>query len=123
MHSFDPNSYLCLSRAIDLFDLGEGQDGDADAALAGLHLQKALVIGVTTDILFPIHQQAQIAAGLIAAGAEVRFVELDCIQGHDAFLIDHARFGPPVRQFLGELAASGASRRSLADLVAEEIAV
>jgi homoserine O-acetyltransferase len=73
------------------------------AALRRIHIERALVIGVSTDILFPLTQQQQIADGLRAAGAEVDFVALDSPQGHDAFLVDIARFGAAIRAFLEKL--------------------
>ncbi|GGZ10222.1 homoserine O-acetyltransferase [Streptomyces nitrosporeus] len=97
---FDPNSYLCLSRCMDRFDLGESCGGGTDEALSRISLERALVIGVETDILFPLHQQEQIACGLSAGGTDVEFVPMDSAEGHDAFLIDTARFGPPVAKFL-----------------------
>jgi len=72
-------------------------------ALATFTLQNALVLGATTDILFPLHQQQQIADGLARGGAKTRFLALDSHQGHDAFLVDIDKFAPPIRQFLDEL--------------------
>ncbi|MDE1884458.1 MAG: homoserine O-acetyltransferase [Xanthomonadaceae bacterium] len=103
VRSFDPNCYLYLSRASDWFDIAEYGDGDADAALARIEVERALVIGVSTDILFPLSQQQQIAAGLTAAGAKVDFVPLDSPQGHDAFLVDIPRFGAAIAAFLAAL--------------------
>jgi homoserine O-acetyltransferase len=103
---FDPNCYLYLSRSMDWFDLCQSCSAastDILAALARLPLQKALVLGAVTDILFPLHQQQQIADGLARAGAETRFVALDSHQGHDAFLVDIDQFAPPIRQFLDTL--------------------
>ncbi|MGN0859915.1 MAG: homoserine O-acetyltransferase [Stenotrophomonas sp.] len=100
---FDPNCYLYLGRAMDWFDLGEYAGGDVDAALAALPLDKALAIGANTDILFPVHQQEQIAQGLAAGGCDAQFIGLDSPQGHDAFLVDFARFCPPIRAFLDTL--------------------
>ncbi len=64
MREFDPNTYLYLSHSIDQFDLGECCDSTPDDALSRLDLEKALVMGVDTDILFPLKQQQQIADGL-----------------------------------------------------------
>lgn len=108
---FDPNAYLYLSRSMDWFDAadyapgatrGDGADEDAKviAALATVKLEKALAIGVHTDILFPLQQQEQVAEGLRAGGVDSRFLPLPSPQGHDAFLVDLARFGPAVRDFL-----------------------
>jgi homoserine O-acetyltransferase len=99
VRSFDPNAYLYLSRASDWFDLAE-HGTDADAVLRRIDVERALVIGVETDILFPLTQQQQIADGLAAGGAEVEFVALDSPQGHDAFLVDIERFGAAIAGFL-----------------------
>jgi homoserine O-acetyltransferase len=100
---FDPNCYLYLSRSMDWFDLAEYADGDVLAGLAKIQVDKALAIGANTDILFPVQQQQQIADGLRAGGADARFIGLDSPQGHDAFLVDFARFGPAVGEFLQAL--------------------
>jgi len=103
VRSFDPNCYLYLSRASDWFDVAEYGGGNVADALKKIHLERALVIGVSTDILFPLSQQQEIADGLRAAGAEVDFVPLDSPQGHDAFLVDIARFGAAISGFLAKL--------------------
>src|SRR5688572_28519303 len=108
---YDPNCYLYLSRSMDWFDVGEycadrtGNPGNTDtrAGLAGIHVEKALAIGVHTDILFPLQQQEEIADGLRAGGADSEFLPLPSPQGHDAFLVDIARFGPAVAGFLERL--------------------
>lgn len=100
VRGFDPNSYLYLSRASDWFDLAEHGGGNMQAAFKRMGVQSALVIGVETDILFPLGQQQQIADGLREAGAQVEFVALDSPQGHDAFLVDTVRFGATIGGFL-----------------------
>ena len=77
--------------------------GNVAAALRRIHVERALVIGVSTDILFPLPQQEQIAEGLRAAGAKVDFVALDSPQGHDAFLVDIENFGAAIRTFLAKI--------------------
>ena len=96
---FDPNCYLYLSRAMDRFDLAE-HGGSNAAALAGSRLERALVIGVESDMLFPIHEQAAIAEALHSAGVRTRFARLPSIEGHDAFLVDVPRFDAEIRAFL-----------------------
>lgn len=107
---FDPNCYLYLSRSMDWFDLGEyctqacgNHDADARSVLADIRLERALAIGVHTDILFPLQQQQEIAEGLREGGADATFLPLESPQGHDAFLVDFARFGPAVGDFLARL--------------------
>ncbi|AIC12726.1 homoserine O-acetyltransferase [Xylella fastidiosa subsp. morus] len=103
VHTFDPNCYLYLSRSMDWFDVAEYANGDILAGLARIRIQRALAIGSHTDILFPIQQQQQIAEGLRRGGTHATFLGLDSPQGHDAFLVDIAGFGPPVKEFLDEL--------------------
>ena len=110
VRNFDPNCYLYLSRSMDWFDLAEycsapcgSRSGDVLSALAKIKVEKALAIGVATDILFPLQQQEQIADGLRAGGADATFLPLPSPQGHDAFLVDIERFGPAVANFLATL--------------------
>ena len=100
---FDPNCYLYLSHASDLFDLAE-HGGSLDAGFKRMDPERVLVIGVTTDILFPVHQQRDLAAGFEAAGHNTRYVELDCIRGHDSFLVDMDAFRPVMCSFFDSCA-------------------
>jgi homoserine O-acetyltransferase/O-succinyltransferase len=106
VRNFDPNSYLYLSRASDWFDIAEYGHGSVLEGLKRIHIAQAMVIGVSTDILFPLQQQEQIAEGLQAAGAEVEFVALDSPQGHDAFLVDIDNYSRAIGGFLNRLAAA-----------------
>ena len=100
---FDPNSYLYLSRASDWFDVAEYGGGNVRAGLMRIRIERALVIGVSTDILFPLQQQEEIADGLREAGAEVEFVALDSPQGHDAFLVDIPNYSRAIGSFMARL--------------------
>lgn len=100
--SFDANSYLYLSRAMDWFDLE-----DHTERLIALSQQaagkKALVVGVETDVLFPLHQQQAVASLLTESGLDVTFHALPSLQGHDAFLVDRERFVPVMSDFFAAL--------------------
>lgn len=97
---FDANCYLYLSRASDLFDLAE-HGGSLKSGFKKLNLKRALVIGVTSDILFPLHQQKQLAEGLATVVDDVIFRPLDCIKGHDSFLVEMDAFRPEICEFFG----------------------
>lgn len=103
VRTFDPNSYLYLSRASDWFDVAEYGHGSVREGLRRICIEQALVIGVSTDILFPLEQQEQIAEGLREAGADVEFVALDSPQGHDAFLVDIENYSRAIGGFLQRL--------------------
>ena len=97
--SFDANCYLYLSRSMDLFDVAE-HGGSVEAGLARIQARRTLVIGVTTDFLFPLDQQEEIATVLGNLGRDVQFTLLPSIQGHDSFLVDMDRFCPAIGDFL-----------------------
>jgi homoserine O-acetyltransferase len=106
VRNFDPNCYLYLSRASDWFDIAEYGHGSVLEGLKRIQIEQAMVIGVSTDILFPLQQQEEIAEGLQAAGARVEFVALDSPQGHDAFLVDIDNYSRAIGGFLNRLAAA-----------------
>ena len=110
VNSFDPNSYLYLSRAMDWFDIAEHGTSLQDG-MSRLDVRKALVVGVTTDILFPARQQKEIADLMQQTGTAVDYVEIDSVNGHDAFLIDDAHFSPVVKRFLDESLLPGRKAR------------
>ena len=97
--AFDPNCYLYLSRAMDLFDASD-PDGNLENSFKQLQLEEALVIGVETDLLFPISQQTELARALEKYVTEVQLVKLDSLQGHDSFLVDMNRFRPVISSFI-----------------------
>ncbi len=102
IHTFDANSYLYMSRAMDWFDVAD-HGGSVKAGLAKIHTKKNLIVGVTTDILFPVVQQQEMAEGLKNVGRKVDYAELDSISGHDAFLVDKGSFSPILQRFLQDI--------------------
>ena len=98
---FDPNCYLYLSRAMDLFDVAE-HGGTVNAGLAKIHTKKNLIIGVESDILFPIDQQEELAEGFKKAKKNFKFEKLKSIQGHDSFLVDEKNFSKVIYNFLND---------------------
>jgi homoserine O-acetyltransferase len=97
---FDANCYLYLSRASDLFDLAD-HGGSLEKAYRRVGPQRITVVGVQSDLLFPVHQQQQLAEGLSTAdpSKDVTYVEMDSIHGHDSFLVDMDRLRPIVQDF------------------------
>lgn len=99
---FDANSYLVLSRAMDLHDLAHGR-GSLAAALQQIDpATRVLAVGINSDILFPPPLQQEIAAQATAAGRRARYAEIDSPWGHDAFLIEYNQLGGIVSAFLRE---------------------
>lgn len=96
---FDANCYLYLSRASDLFDFSQ-HGGTLEVGFSRLKLKRCLVIGVQSDILFPIHQQKKLVDDLSRVVNDLQFKELDCIKGHDSFLVEMDEFCPVIHDFL-----------------------
>jgi len=95
---FDANTYLYITWAMGSHDVAAGR-GQLEDVLGSLR-QPALCVGISSDILYPAHEQRAIAAALPHA----HYRELDAPYGHDSFLISYDLLGPLVREFLEELA-------------------
>ncbi|XP_041481486.1 serine O-succinyltransferase-like [Lytechinus variegatus] len=108
---YDPNSLLYISKAMDMFDMGEGfsslQEGVSRVQCP------VMVLGVQTDILIPIWQQREMADLLKASGNEaVSFYELNSIFGHDTFLLDLSSVGGAIKgQLETDLKENGLVRK------------
>ena len=96
--SYDANSYLSLSRAMDLHDLGRDRGG-LEAAVARIRA-RTLLIGIESDVLIPPFEIHELARAFAEAGRPVRLLMLDLDTGHDSFLIHPEVFTPPVRDHL-----------------------
>lgn len=90
---FDANCYLRLTEIMDTHDLGRGRGSYSDA-LRSID-QPTLVVGVSTDILYPLAEQQELAS--LIPNAELAV--LDANQGHDGFLIAQEQLGEVVRRW------------------------
>jgi homoserine O-acetyltransferase len=79
---FDANCYVKLTQSMDTHDVARGR-GEYDDVLAGID-QPTLVIGIDTDILYPLEEQRELADRIPNA----RLAVLESEHGHDAFLIE-----------------------------------
>ena len=98
---FDANSYLLLTKAMDLHDLARGRGGAA-AALArhrGAHAvdRRELATCCTRPT-----SSATSPSRLRDHGVDARYAEIDSPHGHDAFLLEHDQVGLLVREFLDD---------------------
>jgi len=98
INRFDANSYLYITRAIDRFDL-DGTYGSLENAFRALTAD-VLVIGFTSDWLFPPEQNRAIALALQRAGKSGSYAELATDLGHDSFLLESPQLYALVRAFL-----------------------
>jgi len=95
---FDTNSYLIIGKAMDLHDIARGR-GTLDTAMSRIKAP-TLVLGISSDILYPTYQQKQIHSMLTEKGVDSTYVEIDSPHGHDAFLINFDQVGAPIKSFL-----------------------
>jgi homoserine O-acetyltransferase len=98
INRFDANSYLYITRALDQFDLA-ATHGSLEAAFAEIQAA-TLVVGFTSDWLFPPDQNRDIALALLRAGKRVSYAELSTDLGHDSFLLESPQLYDLVRGFL-----------------------
>lgn len=92
---FDANTYISLTDAMSLFDVGRGRGG-APTVLAGM-TAPLTVIGIDSDRLFPLDQQFDIVRH--APGATELLV-VNSIHGHDGFLVEDDQVDAFVRRAL-----------------------
>jgi len=85
MRRFDEDSYLVITKAIDLFDL-EGSYGDLVTAFQNIEA-RMLILSFSSDWLYPTAMSLTIVRALQALKKDVSFVELDLPYGHDSFLV------------------------------------
>ena len=111
---FDANSYLYLTRAMDSYDLAAGYESDADAVAA--FDGEALLLSFTGDWHFTVEQSESLADAFRATGTDTAHHVVDSDHGHDAFLVEPDRVGPPLSDFL----ADGVAGKAVSDTVSGE---
>jgi homoserine O-acetyltransferase len=82
VNRFNAYSYWYLSKAMDSHNIGRNRQS-IEAALAEIKAD-TLVVGITSDLLFPVSEQAYLAAHIPNGTLEV----IDSIFGHDGFLVE-----------------------------------
>ena len=92
---FNAFSYYVLSQGMDSHDVGRHREG-TDAALARIKA-KTLVIGIGTDILFPVEEQQYIASKV----KDAKFVRIESSFGHDGFLLEYEQLEKLIGSFTG----------------------
>jgi len=106
---FDANTYLLITRALDYFDPAREHGGDLAAALAPATCD-FLVASFTTDWRFAPERSREIVAALLANRRRVTYAEIDAPHGHDAFLLDDARYHALLAAYFDRIAQELAIR-------------
>ena len=101
---FDSNCYIALTQKLDSHDISRGRvnytdDDDAkppiEQALALIE-QPVLVIGIESDVLFPISEQVRLVEGI----RDAKFRTIESMEGHDAFLLATEQVGEHISGFM-----------------------
>ncbi len=93
INRFDAISYVKLTEQIDSHDIGRSRGGVVCALQA--ITAKVLVMGIDSDMLYPIYEQIQLADGISGAV----FATIESIDGHDGFLLEHTQVVNHIESF------------------------
>ena len=96
---FDANSYLYITKAMDYFDLSNG-NGSVTAAFENSANVTYLVVSFTSDWLYPAYHSKELVASLTAVGADVSYCNVESSWGHDAFLLEVETMNNLISSFL-----------------------
>ena len=99
---FDANTYLLITRALDYFDPARAHGGDLSQAFAKASC-KFLLVSFTTDWRFSPQRSRELVKALVANKRDVSYAEIDAPHGHDAFLLDDARYMSVVRSYFASI--------------------
>ncbi|MYM75867.1 homoserine O-acetyltransferase [Duganella sp. FT134W] len=99
---FDANTYLLITKALDYFDPARKHGGDLARTLAGTQA-KFFLASFTTDWRFSPERSREIVQALVSNRRQVTYAEIDAPHGHDAFLLEDARYMNMVRAYYGQV--------------------
>jgi homoserine O-acetyltransferase len=99
---FDANTYLLITRALDYFDPARAYEGNLSQALARA-TSKFLLVSFTTDWRFAPKRSREIVKALLDNKRDVSYAEINAPHGHDAFLLDDARYMGVIRSYFNSV--------------------
>ena len=100
---FDANTYLLITRALDYFDPARRTGGDLAQALS-VTRARFLLVSFSTDWRFSPKRSRELVHALLENRRDVSYAEIDAPHGHDAFLLDDARYMSVVRSYFDGIA-------------------
>lgn len=109
--TFDANTYLLMTKALDYFDPAAEFDNDLAAALSNVRC-KFFIASFTTDWRFSPERSREIVDALIEAEKQVTYTEIQAAHGHDAFLIPIPRYMEVFSAYMSRIAAEQENRHA-----------
>ncbi|GAA6166948.1 homoserine O-succinyltransferase MetX [Sessilibacter corallicola] len=100
--TFDANTYILMTRALDYFDLSREYGNDPSQAFAQSKC-KFLVLSFSSDWRFSPQRSKEIVDALIAARKPVTYAEIESSHGHDAFLVPNARYHDVFSRYMQQI--------------------
>ena len=99
---FDANTYLRITKALDYYDPAAEHGGSLAAALARAKAA-FLLVSFKSDWRFPPPRSREIVRALLDNRRIVSYLEIDAPGGHDAFLLEDARYHAALRSYFGNI--------------------
>src|SRR5690242_9686705 len=99
---FDANTYLRITKALDYYDPAADFGGDLSKAFARAKAN-FLVVSFTSDWRFTSQRSREIVKALLDNRRILSYLEIDAPQGHDAFLMDDARYFGALRAYFNNI--------------------
>jgi homoserine O-acetyltransferase len=108
---FDANTYLLITKALDYFDPAREHGGSLPKALQNTQAHY-LIVSFTTDWRFAPERSREIVQALLANRRKVTYAEIDAPHGHDAFLLEDARYMNIVRAYVERIGDETTAREA-----------
>jgi homoserine O-acetyltransferase len=94
---FDPVTYVKMTEQMDSHDLARGRGDNLEKVLQKISIP-ALVLGIDSDVLYPLYEQEFLAEHLPAGRLEI----IHSDDGHDGFLLEQEQVGKHIKEFLSK---------------------
>jgi len=117
---FDANTYVTLTKAMDTFDYERGYESEA-AALRRI-TARVLLIGISSDWLFPAADVFALGQRMQSVGVDCRYAELVSSHGHDAFLAEPEQLFATITPFLNRSQEASSATTTHAERLAASTA-
>ena len=101
--TFDANTYLLMTRALDYFDPASAHDNHLPSAFDAAQA-KFMLISFSTDWRFSPERSQEIVDALTEAGKDVTYMEIEATHGHDAFLMEIPRYEQGLAAYMNRVA-------------------